>query len=64
MSIFPQFLKETKKTLLEGSLTDKMLANHFLKQKSLHSCSQSGQQHGPSQKQHITESIGLNYMSF
>lgn len=56
--------KETKKTLFEGSLTDKTLANHFLKHKSLHCCSQTGQQHGPFQEQHITVSMGPNYILF
>lgn len=37
--------KETKTTLLEEYLTDKMLENHFLKHKELHCCNETGQ-HG------------------
>lgn len=46
--------KDTKKTLFEGSLANKMLANHFLKHKSLQCCSQTGQQYGSFQELYIT----------
>lgn len=54
--------KDTKKTLFEGSLADKTLANHFLKHKSLHCCSQTGQQRGSLQELYRTLRIGLNHI--